>query len=269
MTVVCQDQSCLCLREVVAFGGWRGIGEGMAFVRICQMVWRFKLWPMDLVQVCLWINGVTGLCSVSGTWATGHSLAPPCLRIASFFLAALDHNCVGIAFMLWPSYPRLGSGLTSDFSSPEQVLLEAGRVFGKLLGLKTPEQKEAQRAMVELMGSRHQPSSESSSPCHELCTRDNSFSSSEPQVSHVWNEEDYCAKLKGWFEWNKVCFGLAHGLAIIVGVPMVWEAHCMLLGCYRSIGTLCIAASEGSFPPWQVPKSCREVWDLMGAKTQV
>lgn len=70
ITVGREGQSRLCLREVVALGGGKDTGEAIKCVRICQTVWRFQLWPVARVQVCLWINGMTGLRSASRPWAT-------------------------------------------------------------------------------------------------------------------------------------------------------------------------------------------------------
>lgn len=159
----------------------RTIGEAIKCVRICQTVWRFQLWPVALVQFCLWINGMTGL------WSLGHCLprSPPCLGTGSFsVLAALDHARAGIAVILCPSRPRSGSGLTPGFSPPGQVLMEAGRVLGKFRGLNVPKQKEAPRVMIELMGSEHGLDSNPPVPSHEL-TDDTLFNSSESQHSHL------------------------------------------------------------------------------------
>lgn len=54
------------------------------------------------------------------------------------------------------------SGLPSAFSPPGQVFTEAGRALGKAPGPQTPQQEEAHRVMAELMGFRHELSSEPS-----------------------------------------------------------------------------------------------------------
>ena len=48
---------------------------------------------MGLVQICLWINEVTRLGSVSVTWATDLLSTPPRLGTGSSFIwAALEHS---------------------------------------------------------------------------------------------------------------------------------------------------------------------------------
>lgn len=60
-------------------------------------MWKFKLWPVGLVQFCLWRNEVTGLGSVSVTQATDLPSGPPWLGTGSFFtLAALERSYVSI-----------------------------------------------------------------------------------------------------------------------------------------------------------------------------
>lgn len=55
-------RSCLGGHDVVASGG-------IECITICQSVWKFKLWPVGLVQFCLQRNEVTGLGSGSVTRA--------------------------------------------------------------------------------------------------------------------------------------------------------------------------------------------------------